>query len=230
MRTNSNAPVCRESDQLSSDALNAIEQRGDWISPDGHVERSNVEATAAAGTDGVDLPSEPSLSLDARIPAHLQPPKLLTSPSEGYHQANGQPVAGIAIEGSVAVPLSPFGFGGGATGSVGLAWDRFGGFGISLGASALAGWGVNVGVGVNASVSNAGTIHGNHETWQNSGGLAIAAGPVAVEGQPGQMESGLGIGMGIGVGAWAQANTQTVIPLVEPRLVFVNGKLLVPGR
>jgi hypothetical protein len=36
--------------------------------------------------------------------------------------------------------------------------------------------------------------------------------------------------VGIGVGAWTQANTQVVIPIIEPTLVFVNGELLVPRR
>jgi hypothetical protein len=85
-------------------------------------------------------------------------------------------------------------------------------------------------VGLNASVTNGGTIHGDREIWQNSGGGAIAAGPLGVDFQPGQVEGGLGIGVGLGVGAWGQATTQTTIPIIEPTLVFVNGELLPSKR
>lgn len=183
-----------------------------------------------SGGDGVDTSPEPTVSPDATIPEPLAPKKPLTSVMDGYRQANGQPVVGLAVQGTAAVPLSPFGFGGGVSGSVGLVWDRFGGIGISMGGSAMAGWGVNVGVGLNASVSTGGTILGNHDIWQSSGGGSLAAGPIGVDYQPGQMGSGLGVGVGIGAGAWGQANTQTVIPIIEPTLVFVNGELLVPGR
>jgi hypothetical protein len=172
----------------------------------------------------------PTVAADATVPDVVAPRKPLTSVMDGYRQADGEPVVTVAVQATAAVPLSPFGFGAGGSGSIGLVVDRFGGVGISMGGSAMAGWGVNVGVGVNASVSTGGTIYGNHDTWQSSSGGSMAAGPIGVDHQPGQMGAGLGIGAGLSAGAWAQGNTQTVIPLIEPTLVFVNGQLLVPGQ
>ena len=263
------APQCHDSDALTDEEINAVEQRGDWISPDGVVQQGGVSeldfyedppleapdphmffgsslfddppSGSGGGSGGPhdaspfnpstagSQPDEPTIASDATIPEHLQPPKPLTV-AEAYRQANGQPVAGVAVEGTLAAPLSPFGFGGGVSGSIGLTWDRFGGVGITMGASVRGGWGLEASVGLNASVTNGGTIHGDREIWQNSGGVAIAAGPLGVDFQPGQVEGGLGIGVGLGVGAWGQANTQTTIPIIEPTLVFVNGELLPPKR
>jgi hypothetical protein len=186
--------------------------------------------TPTNGADGVDNSPPPTVSPDATIPEPLKPKGSLTSVMDGYRQANGQPVVGVSVQATVAVPLSPFGFGGGASGSVGVVFDRFGGVGITMGGSAMAGWGANVSVGVNPTVSTSGTIYGNHDTWQSSGGVSVALGPVGGDFQSGQMGSGLGIGVGFGGGAWATENTQTVIPIIEPTLIFVNGQLLEPGR
>jgi hypothetical protein len=132
---------------------------------------------------------------------------------EALAQARAYPVLGVGVQATAAIPLSPFGFGGGVSLGLGLVWDRFGGIRIAAQGAGLAGVGLNLSAGVNVSAAAAGTIHGV-AGWQT--GVTAGAGKFGLEYQPGQVGGDLGIDMGITGGAWVQSQRTVVLPIVEP--------------